>query len=71
MVHNGGLDLVTNGKLFINSGKDNHWLKIQLKGHNTTADTSGIGTRVRIKPATGLSHVRSKGRRQSGQSKQI
>ena len=43
------LDLVTDGKLFINRGNRNHWLKIRLEGNGTTVNTSAIGAQVRIK----------------------
>ncbi len=45
----GDLDLVTNGRLFMNKGNDNHWLKIRLEGNGVTVNTSAIGARVRIK----------------------
>ncbi|MDP7740370.1 MAG: FG-GAP-like repeat-containing protein [Lentisphaeria bacterium] len=45
----GDLDLVTNGRLFMNKGNDNHWLKIRLEGNGMTVNRSAIGARVRIK----------------------
>ena len=40
---------MTKGKLFINKGNENHWLKIRLKGDGKTVNTAAIGARVRIK----------------------
>jgi|GEM_PF-744477 len=45
----GDLDLVTDGKLFMNKGNDNHWLKIRLEGNGMTVNRSAIGARVHIK----------------------
>ena len=47
--NDGDLDLMTKGKLFINKGNENHWLKIRLKGDGKTVNTAAIGARVRIK----------------------
>jgi hypothetical protein len=49
--NDGFLDLVTAGKLFINKGNDNHWLKIRLQGDGRKVNSSAIGARVRIKLA--------------------
>ncbi|MCH2130079.1 MAG: VCBS repeat-containing protein [Pirellulaceae bacterium] len=46
--NDGDLDLATNGKLFINQGNNNHWLKIRLQGDGKTVNRSAIGSRVRI-----------------------
>jgi len=45
----GDLDLVTDGRLFMNKGNDNHWLKIRLEGNGMTVNSSAIGARVHIK----------------------
>ena len=47
--NDGHLDLVTAGQLFINTGNDNHWLKIRLKGNGETVNTAAIGARLRVK----------------------
>lgn len=47
--NDGFLDLATAGKLFVNKGNDNHWLKIRLKGDGKTVNSAAIGARVRIK----------------------
>ena len=41
--NDGDLDLMTKGKLFINKGNENHWLKIRLKGDGKTVNTAAIG----------------------------
>lgn len=47
--HDGDLDLVTTGKLFVNQGNTNRWLEIRLVGNGTTVNRSAIGAQVRIK----------------------
>ena len=47
--NDGFLDLATGGRLFINNGNANHWLKIKLKGNGTTVNAAAIGAQVRIK----------------------
>ena len=47
--NDGFLDLATAGRLFINKGNDNHWLKIKLKGDGTKVNSAAIGSQVRIK----------------------
>jgi hypothetical protein len=44
--HDGDLDLVTDAKVFVNSGNGNHWIEVKLTGANGTG--SVIGTQVRI-----------------------
>jgi len=46
--HDGDLDLLTDGKLFVNSGNFNRWLEVRLIGDGTTVNRSAIGTQVRI-----------------------
>jgi enediyne biosynthesis protein E4 len=48
-VNNDGFpDLITAGKLFVNSPNGNHWLKIRLDGNGTTVNRSAIGAQVRV-----------------------
>ncbi len=47
--NDGDLDLMTASRLFINTGNDNHWLKIRLKGDGRTVNRSAIGAQVRIR----------------------
>jgi hypothetical protein len=48
--HDGNLDLVTAGKLFVNQGGGgNHWLEIRLSGDGVKINRSAIGAQVRIK----------------------
>jgi len=45
----GDLDLVNNGKLFVNQGNSNHWLKVKVDGINqANVGRDAIGTQVRI-----------------------
>ena len=46
--HDGDLDLVTDGKLFVNQGNSNHWLEVRLRGDGKRADHSRIGTQVKV-----------------------
>jgi len=46
--NNGDLDLVTAGKLFVNQGNKNNWLKVQLVGDGKLINTAAIGAQVRI-----------------------
>jgi hypothetical protein len=45
----GDLDLVTDGKLFVNQGNPNHWLKVRLTGDGKFVNRAAIGAQVRIK----------------------
>lgn len=47
--HDGDLDLVTDGKLFVNGGSQHHWLEVRLKGDGRRVNDSAIGAQVRIK----------------------
>ena len=45
----GNLDLVTNGKIFINLGSGNNWLKVKVDGINqANVGRDAIGTQVKI-----------------------
>lgn len=45
--NDGDLDLVSDGKLFINNGGTNHWLKVRLVGGNRI-NHAAIGAQVRV-----------------------
>jgi len=47
--NDGDLDLVTAGKLFVNQGNPNNWLKVHLQGDGKQVNRSAIGAQVRIK----------------------
>lgn len=47
--NDGDVDLVTDGKLFINRGNSNRWLKIKLVGDGKIVNSDAIGSQVRIK----------------------
>lgn len=44
----GDLDVITGGKLFVNSGNSNSWLKIRLFGDGVNVNSLAIGAQVRI-----------------------
>jgi hypothetical protein len=48
--NDGDLDLVTQGKLFVNKSQDNgnHWLKIKLDGRSRGVNAAAIGAQARI-----------------------
>jgi len=46
--NDGDLDLVAGGKIFVNQGNANKWLKVRLEGNGVTVNRSGIGAQVRI-----------------------
>jgi hypothetical protein len=49
--NDGDLDLVTDGKLFVNDESDtgsNHWLKVHLTGDGVTVNKAAIGAQARI-----------------------
>ncbi len=47
--NDGDVDLVTAGKLFINQGNSNSWLRIKLVGDGKIINSDAIGSQVRIK----------------------
>jgi len=47
--NDGYLDLVSAGKIFINQGNSNNWLKIKLLGDGKIVNTDAIGSQVRIR----------------------
>jgi hypothetical protein len=47
--HDGNLDLVTGGKLFVNQGGGGHWLEVRLSGDGRRVNRSAIGAQVRVK----------------------
>ncbi|MBN1436101.1 MAG: CRTAC1 family protein [Sedimentisphaerales bacterium] len=46
--NDGDLDLATAGRLWVNEGNDNHWLKVRLAGDGETVNRWAIGAQVRI-----------------------
>ena len=47
--NDGDLDLMSAGKLFVNSGtKDQHWLKVRLTGDGKKINRSAVGAQVRV-----------------------
>ncbi|HVT12494.1 MAG TPA: CRTAC1 family protein, partial [Fimbriimonadaceae bacterium] len=47
--HDGQLDLVSGGKLFVNNGNKNHWIEVRLVGDGVKVNRSAIGAQVRIR----------------------
>jgi hypothetical protein len=47
--NDGYIDLVSDGKIFINQGHGNSWLKIKLAGDGKKVNADAIGCQVRIK----------------------
>lgn len=47
--HDGQLDLISGGKLFVNNGNKNHWIEVHLSGDGKKVNRSAIGTQVRIR----------------------
>jgi enediyne biosynthesis protein E4 len=52
--NDGYLDLVAGGKLFVNQGGNNNWLKVFLVGDGEKINTSAIGSQVRIELENGV-----------------
>lgn len=46
--NDGDLDLLTDGKLFINQGNDNNWMHLLLEGDGHRINRAAIGAQVRI-----------------------
>jgi len=46
--NDGDLDLVTDGKIHVNGGNSNHWLKLRLSGDGVRVNRSAIGAQVEI-----------------------
>lgn len=46
--HDGQLDLVSGGKLFVNRGTANYWLEVALQGDGKSVNRSAIGAQVRV-----------------------
>jgi hypothetical protein len=46
--NDGDLDLVTAGRLYLNSGSANHWLRVRLESLNSAVNRMAIGAQVRI-----------------------
>jgi len=46
--NDGDLDLLTCGKLFVNQGNANHWLRVQMAGDAQSVNSAAIGAQVRI-----------------------
>jgi hypothetical protein len=47
--HDGDLDLMTNGKLFVNQSHGAHWLEVHLIGDGKVINRSAVGAQVRAK----------------------
>lgn len=46
--NDGDLDLITEGRIFINQGNSNHWLKVHLEGDGDKVNRDAVGAQVRI-----------------------
>ena len=46
--HDGRMDLVTGGKLFVNQCLPKHWLEVRLHGDGKHVNRSAIGAQVRV-----------------------
>jgi len=46
--NDGDLDLATDGKIYVNGGNSNHWLKLKLSGDGLSVNRAAIGTQVEI-----------------------
>jgi len=47
--NDGDLDLTTGGRVYVNTGNANSWLKVNLRGDGNTINRTAIGCQVRIK----------------------
>lgn len=47
--NDGDLDLATGGRLFVNRGNSNNWLKVRLTGDGNTVNQNAIGSIVQIR----------------------
>ena len=56
--NDGDLDLATGGRLYVNQGNGNHWLKVRLLGDGTSMNAAAIGAQVRIDLGGGTVLVR-------------
>lgn len=50
----GDLDLVTDGKLFVNQSSKGHWLHVRLVGDGKRVNRSAIGAQVRVTAGTSI-----------------
>ena len=50
--NDGDLDLLTDGRLFVNQGNSNLWLKVRLQGDGRHVNRAAIGAQVRIDTAS-------------------
>ena len=46
--NDGDLDLATAGRVYVNNGNANHWLRVHLEGDGATVNRSAIGVQARI-----------------------
>jgi len=46
--NDGDMDLSTAGRLYVNQGNSNHWIKVHLTGDGVTVNKAAIGAQVRI-----------------------
>ena len=51
--NDGDLDLASRGRIYVNQGNANKWLKVRLEGNGTTVNRSAIGAQVRINLGNG------------------
>ena len=47
--NDGDLDLCTAGKLFVNEGRENHWIEISLVGDGDKVSRTAVGARLSIR----------------------
>jgi formylglycine-generating enzyme required for sulfatase activity len=52
--NDGDLDLASGGRIYVNLGNSNHWLKVRLRGDGVTVNRSAIGAQVRIVLSGGI-----------------